>query len=104
MTAESSGANLYRVSWRPLADTSRTQLFQANGSKHRLYKFQSSLDPVKKNIPKVMKNVVFFHGLGPRVSFVQQGLRPLLTKRSACKLSALSEPRPVRAERGVVYK
>jgi hypothetical protein len=70
MTAESSGADLYRVSWRPLADTSRTQLFQANGSKHRLYKFQSSLDPVKKNIPKAMKNVAFFHGLGPRVRFV----------------------------------
>jgi hypothetical protein len=65
-------ADFHLVSWRLWADTSRTQLFQSNGSKHRLYKFHSSLDPVKKNIPKAMKNVAFFHGLGPRVSFVQQ--------------------------------
>ena len=42
-------------------------MFEPNGSKHRLYQFQSSLDPVKKNIPNVMRNVAFYHGLGPRV-------------------------------------
>jgi hypothetical protein len=45
------------------AETERSQEWEATSTRHRLYKYKSSLDPIKKN----MRNVSYFHGLGPRV-------------------------------------
>ena len=42
--------------------------FLVSPNHHRLYKYKSSLDPLKKSIPGVMRNISFYPGLGPRVS------------------------------------
>ena len=53
----------------PLAQTpGPSEEFVFAPNEHRLYKYKASLDPLKKSLPTIMKNIDFYHGVGPRVS------------------------------------